>query len=84
MESPSAAADQDVLQAYRAKLNAMTGGDTAALQELLADGFTLTHITGYTQLKTAWLSGMDGGQFHYHHIDENTTCRSASTATPPC
>jgi hypothetical protein len=60
----------EILARYRAQLTAMTGGDTSALDVMLADEFTLTHITGYRQPKIEWLAEMRAGQFRYHRIDE--------------
>ncbi|UFQ99739.1 nuclear transport factor 2 family protein [Streptomyces sp. Go40/10] len=65
-------AKSDVVHAYRAYLQAMADGDTQALDDLLNDGFTLTHITGYVQPKAEWLSQMRSGQFTYHTIDEHS------------
>ncbi|NEA64018.1 DUF4440 domain-containing protein [Streptomyces sp. SID12488] len=45
--SPDENPRNEVLAAYRAHLRAMTDGDTDTLDDLLDDGFTLTHITGY-------------------------------------
>jgi len=65
---------EEILAAYRAHLRAMTDGDTDALDDLLDDGFTLTHITGYQQPKAEWLSQMRAGQFVYHGvIEKNVT-----------
>jgi ketosteroid isomerase-like protein len=64
--------DDDLVETYRAYLRAMTDGDTAALRELLADGFTLTHISGYVQSKTRWLLEMRAGKFRYHNVEEET------------
>jgi hypothetical protein len=68
--SPDANAREEVLAAYRAHLRAMADGDTDALDDLLDDGFTLTHITGYQQPKAEWLSQMRAGQFVYHSVVE--------------
>ena len=59
-----------VLAFFRDQAVAMTAGDTRALDALLADDFTLTHMTGYTQLKDEWLTEMRAGQFDYHRIEE--------------
>ncbi|MCT9082715.1 nuclear transport factor 2 family protein [Streptomyces fulvoviolaceus] len=64
--------DDEVVEAYRAHLKAMTDGDTDALDDLLDDGFTLTHITGYAQPKAEWLSQMRAGQFVYHGVVEKS------------
>lgn len=46
----------------------MVSGDTRALDALLSDEFTLTHMTGYEQPKSEWLAEMRSGQFVYHRI----------------
>jgi ketosteroid isomerase-like protein len=61
---------EEVIDAYRAHLRAMTEGDTDALDDMLDDDFTLTHITGYRQPKAEWLSQMRAGQFVYHGVEE--------------
>lgn len=70
--SPDANARDEVLAAYRAHLRAMADGDTDALDDLLDDGFTLTHITGYEQPKAEWLSQMRAGRFVYHSVNEKS------------
>jgi hypothetical protein len=40
----------------------MTSSDTGALDELLADDFALTHLTGYAQPKNEWLAQLRAGQ----------------------
>jgi hypothetical protein len=40
--------------------------DTALLDELLADGYTLTHMTGSVQPKREWLAQIDAGRMRYH------------------
>lgn len=59
----------EILANYRAQLDAMTRHDTAALGRLLTDGFTLTHITGYVQARSEWLTEMNAGQFRYHAVE---------------
>ncbi|MFD9445159.1 nuclear transport factor 2 family protein [Streptomyces sp. NPDC060006] len=58
----------EVLDAFRVRLRAMTDGDADALDDLLADGSTLTHMTGYVQPKQEWLAQMREGRFDYHSI----------------
>lgn len=62
--STDAAADT-----FRRQLDAMTAGDTKQLDPLLAEDFTLTHITGYIQPKGEWLEEVRAGKFDYHHIE---------------
>lgn len=67
---PVVVTDRDlVLSAYQEQLQAMSRGNTETLGRMLADGFTLTHITGYRQPKAEWLDEMRAGQFRYHRID---------------
>ena len=37
---------------------------------LLTADFTLTHITGYVQPRSEWLTEMDAGQFRYHAVEQ--------------
>ena len=68
--APAQSARDEVVETYRAYLEAMTDGDTDALGALLDDGFTLTHITGYAQPKAEWLSQMRAGEFVYRSVTE--------------
>ncbi|WP_327725391.1 nuclear transport factor 2 family protein [Streptomyces europaeiscabiei] len=70
--SPDQSAHVEITTAFHAYLQAMLDGDTDALDDLLADGCTLTHITGYVQPKDEWLSQMGTGQFLYHGIEEKS------------
>lgn len=60
----------------------MSRGDTETLARVLSDGFTLTHMTGYVQPKTEWLSQMREARFVYHSIDEKHMTLNVR-ATPP-
>ncbi|MEU6251320.1 nuclear transport factor 2 family protein [Streptomyces sp. NPDC047043] len=66
-------AREEILDAHRAYLEARHEGDTSALDALLDDGFTLTHMTGYVQSKAEWLAEMRQGRFAYHTIDGKST-----------
>ena len=72
-----------ILAQYQGQLDAMSRGDSAALDDLLGPGFTLTHITGYVQPKAEWLAEMRAGQFRYHRIDPRsiTVTLAGDTAT---
>jgi uncharacterized Zn finger protein len=61
-----------IVHLFRMQLAAMQRGDITTLSELLNPDFTLTHLTGDIQPKDEWLSQMQAGQFHYHHIDEQS------------
>ncbi|MCF4119917.1 nuclear transport factor 2 family protein [Antribacter sp. KLBMP9083] len=47
---------------YAAQCRAMVAGDADALGRLLADGFTLTHMTGTVQSKEQWLADVRSGE----------------------
>jgi Domain of unknown function (DUF4440) len=48
---------------------AMVAGNLGELGPLLADGFTLTHMTGYVQAKAEWLEAIDTGEMQYHRME---------------
>lgn len=73
MPAPDATAPTGLREAHRAYLDAMIEGDTTALDGLLAEDFTLTHMTGYVQPKAEWLAQMRQGRFVYHSIEEKDT-----------
>ncbi|MFF4352584.1 nuclear transport factor 2 family protein [Streptomyces sp. NPDC001530] len=66
-------AREEILEARRAYPHAMDEGDTEALDDMLDDGFTLTHMTGYVQPKAEWPAQMRESRFVYHSIDEKNT-----------
>lgn len=57
-----------VQAAYEAQRAAMVAGDADALAEQLADGFTLTHMTGYVQSRREWLDQVASGEMIYHSM----------------
>lgn len=78
---------------YQAQCDAMVAGDADGLAALLADGFTLTHMTGYVQTRPEWVADVRSGEMTYHAIDDVdvsvdiedgalvVTARSRTTAT---
>jgi hypothetical protein len=71
--TPSTNADADtaaILQASRDRTQAMIDADVARLDELLADGFTAVHISGYEQPKEEWLEQISSGEMEYHDVEE--------------
>ncbi|MFH9662616.1 nuclear transport factor 2 family protein [Streptomyces sp. NPDC017248] len=73
MPTPDATAPTGLREAHRAYLDAMTEGDTTTLDGLLAQDFTLTHMTGYVQAKAEWLAQIRQGRFVYHSIEVKDT-----------
>jgi hypothetical protein len=55
---------------YEAQRAAMVAGNADALGDLVADGFTLTHMTGYRQPKAEWLADVRSGAMTYHAVDD--------------
>jgi hypothetical protein len=55
---------------YEAQRDAMVAGDANALGALLADGFILTHMTGYRQPRAEWLDSVRSGEMTYHAITD--------------
>ncbi|MEU4563448.1 nuclear transport factor 2 family protein [Actinoplanes sp. NPDC023936] len=76
VEAGTDADETAILQAGRARTQAMIGADTNQLGELLADDFTAVHITGYEQSKADWLEQVSSGETAYHDVQE----QSASVA----
>jgi hypothetical protein len=64
---------------YEAQRDAMVAGDADALGGLLADGFTLTHMTGYLQPKVEWLADVRSGAMTYHAINDVSVDVDADT-----
>jgi ketosteroid isomerase-like protein len=54
---------------HDALCGAMVAGDAAELDSILADDFTLTHMTGYVQAKAEWLDAIETGQMQYHRME---------------
>ena len=67
---------------YQAQRDAMLTADADALDVLLADGFTLTHMTGYQQTKTQWLADVRSGEMTYHTIQDIDTSIDLSGDAP--
>lgn len=53
---------------YKFKLNT----DTDGLSQILDENFTLTHMTGYKQSKSEWLSQVKNGQMKYFSAKEDS------------
>ena len=67
---------------YEAQRDAMVAGDADRLGELLTDGFTLTHMTGYQQPKAEWLADVGSGAMTYHTIKDVDVTVELDDATP--
>lgn len=67
---------------HEAMCEAMVDGDVAGLDSILADGFTLTHMTGYLQSKAEWLEAIESGEMQYHRM-ETIQATPGTDATVP-
>lgn len=70
---PSSNGEAQVIELYRAMYRGMLERDTALLDDLLGDEYTLTHMTGYLQAKKEWLEQIDSGEMQYHSSQEHGT-----------
>ncbi|WP_426976484.1 nuclear transport factor 2 family protein [Pseudarthrobacter sp. O4] len=67
---------------YETMCDAMVAADIAELDGLLADEFTLTHMTGYVQSKAEWLDAIETGQMQYHRMETVEATSSPEGTTP--
>jgi hypothetical protein len=63
--------EQRLVAAYRQMHRFMLAADTRSLEPLLADGFTLVHMTGYAQPRDEWLAQIDSGRMRYFSSEED-------------
>ena len=57
-----------VLAAYRNQNRWMVEGRTDRLDQLLGDGYTAIHLSGYQQSKAEWLAQIDSGRMTYDAV----------------
>jgi hypothetical protein len=67
---------------YAAQRGAMVDGDADALGALLADGFSLTHMTGYRQPKAEWLADVRTGGMTHHAMEDVEVSIDVSGGSP--
>jgi hypothetical protein len=67
---------------HSALCEAMVGADVAELDAILADEFTLTHVTGYVQAKAEWLDAIETGQMQYHRMETVEATLSTEGTVP--
>jgi ketosteroid isomerase-like protein len=66
-------AEQQVLEAEKARFAAMVKGDRAALEKLLADDLTYTHSTALLETKEQFLKSVTTGNIDYVSIVPSET-----------
>ena len=62
--------EQQLIEAYRQMHRFMLAADARSLKPLLAEGFTLVHMTGYAQPRDEWLEQIDSGRMRYFRSEE--------------
>ena len=67
---------------HEAMCEAMVAGNVADLGSILADGFTLKHMTGYVQSKAEWLEAIDSGEMPYHRMETVEATHSTDGTAP--
>ncbi|WP_449373111.1 nuclear transport factor 2 family protein [Arthrobacter psychrolactophilus] len=67
----------DLAELHGSMFEAMVAGDVTQLGIILADDFTLTHMTGYVQAKAEWLDDIAAGAMRYHRMETVETTVSA-------
>lgn len=67
---------------YESMCDAMVAADIAGLDSVLADEFTLTHMTGYVQSTVEWLDAIETGQMQYHRMETVEASPSPEGAAP--
>jgi uncharacterized protein DUF4440 len=71
-----------VLANYEDQRRAMVAGDAHALAALLAEDFTLVHMTGYLQPKEEWLADVRSGAMAYHAMEDIDVSVDTSSGVP--
>ena len=72
----------DLEELRSALCDAMVDGDLAELGAILADEFTLTHMTGYVQSKAEWLDAIETGRMQYHRMETVEATLSTEGTAP--
>ncbi|WP_354246260.1 nuclear transport factor 2 family protein [Arthrobacter sp. UYEF20] len=67
---------------HEALCEAMVAGDVAALESILTDEFTLTHMTGYVQSKSEWLDAIETRQMQYLRMETVEATIGTEGTTP--
>jgi Domain of unknown function (DUF4440) len=72
----------ELREAHEALCDALVLGDAPELDALLADGFTITHLTGTEQSKAEWLADLDADRIGYRAIDVVEVAVAATGPAP--
>ncbi|KRE66425.1 MULTISPECIES: nuclear transport factor 2 family protein [Micrococcaceae] len=59
----------EVRELHDVLCEAMVSRDVAQLDGILAEDYTLTHMTGYVQPRAEWLAAIQSGEMQYHRME---------------
>ena len=68
----AATTDDQVREAEKSWVSAVTSGDYAALEQLLGDGLIYAHSTGVVESKSEYLTKLRGGAAKYEGIEHQS------------
>jgi len=63
---------ETIRELYRRYWRCMIDKDTEGLQELMAEDYTLTHMTGVKQSAEVFLNGLLDGTFNYYSAEHDS------------
>lgn len=72
----------EVRELHDVLCEAMVSSDVAPLDGILAEDYTLTHMTGYVQPKAEWLEAIRAGEMRYHRMETREATHGADPAAP--
>ncbi len=64
--------NETIRELYRRYWRCMISRDAQGLRELMAEDYTLTHMTGVKQSAEAFLDGLLRGTFHYYSAEHDS------------
>ena len=67
---------------HEAMFEAMVAGELVELDSILAQDFTLTHMTGYVQSRSEWLAAIESGEMQYHSMETVEATYSIDASGP--
>jgi hypothetical protein len=73
---------EEIEAVHEAMCAAMVAGDLAELDDILSEGFTLTHMTGYEQSRSEWLEAIETGEMQYHRMETVQASHSTDPSGP--
>ncbi len=62
--------EEQIKEIIRLLINLMVEKNTVAMNQIVAENFTLTHITGYVQSKDDWFAEIESESMKYYSAQE--------------